>query len=70
MDDLCMYQIEVRDQVTEQELNTLSPLHMTLVREGPASRLFSIQADQSALIGLLRHLHGRGIVLLSVRRGT
>ena len=70
MDDLCTYQIEVRDQVAEQELNTLSPLHMTVVRAEPASMLFSIQADQSALIGLLRHLHGRGLVLLSVRRET
>jgi len=70
MDDLCTYQIEVRDQVTEQDLNAMSPLHMTVVRAEPASMLFSIAADQSGLIGLLRHLHGRGLVLLSVRRET
>jgi len=68
MDDRCTYQIEVRDQVDEQDINALSPLHITVVRAEPASMLFYVEADQSGLIGLLRHLHGRGLVLLSVHR--
>jgi hypothetical protein len=74
MDKLCTYRIEVRGQVNEEDLNAMSPLHMTVVRlgvlgEGPhGSTIFTIHADQSGLIGLLRHLHARGFVFLSVGR--
>ena len=75
MDKLCTYRIEVRGQVNEDDLDAMSPLHMTLVREdalgeGPhGSTFFTIHTDQSGLIGLLRHLHARGFVFLSVGRG-
>jgi hypothetical protein len=74
MHDICTYQIEVRGQVDENDLNASSPLQMTMVRvdadeEHPnAATLFTICADQSGLIGLIRHLHGRGLVLLSLTR--
>jgi hypothetical protein len=74
MHEPCIYQIKVRGQVDESELNAMSPLQTTVVRsdadeEHPyAATLFTIQADQSGLIGLIRHLHGRGLVLLSVIR--
>jgi hypothetical protein len=75
----CTYQVEVRGLVDENDLNAMSPLQARVVRvhadeghpdeEHPdAATLFTIQADQSALIGLMRHLHGRGFVLLSVYR--
>jgi hypothetical protein len=66
MHDICTYQIEVRGQVNENDLNAMSPLQMTVVRVDTASMLFTVCTDQSGLIGLLRHLHGRGFVLLSV----
>lgn len=66
MHDICTYQIEVRGQVDEDDLNAMSPLQMTVVRGDAAATLFTICTDQSGLIGLLRHLHGRGFVLLSV----
>ena len=74
MHEPCTYQIKVRGQVNEDDLNTASPLQIALVQaeaggEDPhAATLFTICADQSGLIGLIRHLHGRGFVLLSVRR--
>ncbi len=74
MHDISTYQIEVRGQVDENDLNASSPLRMTVVRvdadeEHPyAATLFTIHADQSGLIGLMRHLHGRGLVLLSMSR--
>ncbi|MGD9099076.1 MAG: hypothetical protein PVF45_01255 [Anaerolineae bacterium] len=68
MQDICTYQIEVRGQVEENDLNAMSPLQMTVVRADTASTLFTICADQSGLIGLIRHLHGRGFVLLSLHR--
>ena len=66
MDAICTYQIEVRGQVNENDLNAMSPLQMTVVRVDTASMLFTVCTDQSGLIGLIRHLHGRGFVLLSV----
>ncbi len=66
MHDICTYQIEVRGQADENTLNAGSPLQMTVVRKDTATTLFTIYADQSGLIGLIRHLHGRGFVLLSV----
>ena len=68
MDDSCTYHIEVQGQVDENDLNAMSPLRMTVVRMEEAATLFTTRADQSALIGLIRYLHGRGFVLLSVYR--
>jgi hypothetical protein len=62
------YRIEVQGQVDENAFNAMSPLQMTVVRRDTATTLFTICADQSGLIGLMRHLHGRGFVLLSVTR--
>jgi hypothetical protein len=66
MCDICTYQIKVQDQVDENDLNANSPIQMTVVGVGMATTLLTICADQSGLIGLLRHLHGRGFVLLAV----
>ena len=66
MDAICTYQVEVRGQVNENDLNAISPLRMAVVRADTALTLFTVCTDQSGLIGLLRHLHGRGFVLLSV----
>ncbi|MCP4539374.1 MAG: hypothetical protein GY832_19735 [Chloroflexi bacterium] len=66
MNDICTYQIEVRGQVDENELNATSPTQMAVVQVDMASTSFTIRTDQSGLIGLIRHLHGRGVGLLSV----
>jgi hypothetical protein len=74
MHESCIYRIKVRGQVDESDLNAMSPLQITMVQadadeEHPyAATLFTIHADQSGLIGLMRHLHGRRLVLLSVNR--
>jgi hypothetical protein len=68
MHDVCTYQIEVRGQVDENVINAMSPLQMTVVRVDTVATLFTVCADQSGFIGLIRHLHGRGFVLLSVYR--
>jgi len=74
MDDTCTYQIEVRGQAAENNLNAMSPFHLTVVQVGAdeqhpdASMLLAVHTDQSGLIGLLRHLHTRGHVLLSMHR--
>ena len=68
MQEICTYQIEVQGQMDENDLNPMSPLEMTVVQVDTATTLFTIRADQSGLVGLIRHLHGRGFVLLSITR--
>jgi hypothetical protein len=68
MHEVCIYQIEVRGQVDENDLNAMSPLQIMVERSDPTATLTTICADQSALVGLVRHLHGRGFVLLSLHR--
>ena len=68
MNDIGTYLIQLRGQVEEGEINTMSPLQMTMERGDTAATVFTVRTDQSGLIGLLRHLHGLGLVLVSVRR--
>ena len=72
--DSFMYQIELRGCVEVADLNAMSPLQITVLdipteseNAYPATQL-TVHADQAALIGLLRHLHARGFVILSVNR--
>jgi hypothetical protein len=68
MDDTCTYFIQLRGQVAADELNTRSPLLLTLIDAEPAVTRLTATTDQAGLIGLLRHLHGSGFVILSVNR--
>ena len=61
-----IYQIEVQGTVDEKAFNATSPLQITVVRAEAEAALITVCADQSGLIGLLRHLHQQGFVLLSV----
>lgn len=66
MNDLCTYTIELSGQVDEQDINGMSPLEITVVQAEPDSTSLTVCTDQSGLIGLMRHLHGMGLVVLSV----
>ena len=66
--DICTYYIKVRGQVDEDLFNATSPLQMMVIRVDPEATLSTISTDQSGLIGLIRHLHGKGFVLLSIHR--
>lgn len=68
MDDVCIYQIVVRDGIDEKVCNASSPLLMTVVRVEPAATLLEVSTDQAGLIGLVRHLHQKGYLLLFVCR--
>ena len=71
MTDICTYEIRLRGQVDEDEINTLSPLDLALEPiasnqgDRPAT-LFTVRTDQAGVVGLLRHLHGLGFVFLSI----
>jgi len=68
MQEIYIYHIEVQGQVEEHDFNATSPLRVMVARTDAKSTLFTLHADQSGLVGLIRHLHHQGFVLLSVTR--
>ncbi len=68
MNDICAYRICLAGQVDPAEINAMSPFEMTVELGDKASTLLTVHTDQSGLIGLMRHLHGRGLIFLSVER--
>ncbi len=68
MNDLSDYQIQIDGRLDENELNALSPLRIQVEKAEADSTWLSVHTDQSGLIGLMRHLHGLGFVLLCVDR--
>ncbi len=67
MDDSRTYLIELQGQLNESDLPPTGPLAMRWLHQETGSTTFIVHTDQSGLIGLLRHLHGRGLVLLSLQ---
>ena len=68
MSDTQTYRIQLSDQINVAEINATSPLAMIQIQVDKEKTAFIIRADQSGLIGLLRHLHARGLVFLSIIR--
>lgn len=68
MDEVCIYQIIVHDGFDENAFNATSPLPATVVGADSSLTLLIVHADQSGLVGLLRHLHQQGYMLLSIYR--
>jgi len=67
MDEQKVYEIEIAGWTADDDVRTDGPLQTAVLRADEESTVLVVQADQSGLVGLLRHLHGRGAVLLSVR---
>ena len=68
MHDVCIYRIEVQGLVDESTFNATSPLQIAVERVDARATMFTIHTDQAGLIGLIRHLHQRGFIFLSVTR--
>ncbi len=66
MDDFRVYKIQVQGQVEEEDIRTACPLHIRIEEAGGTETTFVVRSDQSGLIGLVRYLHGMGLVLLSI----
>lgn len=67
MEDIHTYQILVRGRVEADDILSISPPGLVFEPMEEFMTGLSICTDQSGLIGLIRHLHGLGLVLLSVR---
>jgi hypothetical protein len=66
MNDNRIYQIQVRGLVQESELNLKSPFHLVVESVSETHTFLNLCSDQSGLLGILRHLHGLGLDILSV----
>ena len=68
MNDILTYQIEIQSHVEEHELNATSPIQIRVVHADQSLTRLAVCTDQSGLIGLIRHLHARGLVLSAIHR--
>ena len=68
MQELCSYHFEIHGQLKEKDFNAMSPYRITEVCVTPFCTQFTIFADQSGLVGFVRHLHQQGFLLLSIQR--
>ena len=67
-EDTCTYTILIRGQVGEDEINSTSPIHLTVEPCANSTMLLTAQTDQSGMIGLIRHLNGMGFILITITR--
>ena len=70
MHDMRTYWIEVMGEVDEVAVNASSPLQLRMARVETAVSTLTLNTDQSGLIGLFRHLHQQGYLLLSMNRDS
>jgi hypothetical protein len=66
MNKTCTYLIQLRGQVDENEVNTISPLPLLLEWGDTNATLFTTSTDQSGLIRLMRQLHKQGFIFLAM----
>lgn len=66
MKDISSYKIEVQGMLEENDLNATCPIQVSTVNVDRTATRLAVCTDQSGLIGLIRHLHARGLVLISV----
>ena len=70
MSNLHTYRIRIRGQVAQTEVYANSPIGMAARSVDKTVTEVSVETDQSGLIGLVRHLHGRGFAILSISDDT
>ncbi len=71
LDQKARYVIQTEGDVDASLVDWFGPVEIASVeREGgeAITTLSGIVADQAGLVGLIRHLHGLGLVLISIER--
>ena len=64
--DQQVYRITLRGPIDEAFVEAYCPPETVLACEGGAATLSNIHADQSAIVGLVRHLHNLGCTILAL----
>lgn len=69
LDERTGYRIKVEGTVDASLIDWFGPIQITSAGgDGRITTIWALDLDQAALVGLIRHLHGLGIVLLSIER--
>ncbi|MBN2115803.1 MAG: hypothetical protein JW730_04490 [Anaerolineales bacterium] len=68
MQESFTYHIKLQDAVDEEAFNASSPLSVKVAQTDAETTTFIVHTDQSGLVGLIRHIHHQGFVLLSLLR--
>ena len=66
IDNIHTYTIKVNGYVDQDDINAASPVILNVDRANESATNLSVCADQSGLIGIIRHLHSMGYVIMSV----
>mgnify|MGYP000855477412 CR=1 FL=1 len=64
------YEIKVHGQLDDSVLGWFGEMKVsveTLPEDNPVTTISEIMMDQTGLVGLIRRLHGLGIVLISIQ---
>jgi hypothetical protein len=61
-----IYELRLLGEVSEDDVNRMSPCGVSLDRRDETTTTFRAATDQAGMIGLMRYLHGMGFVILSV----
>lgn len=68
MQSFSTYQIEIQGKVRSEQLTVGGPLNVHVTRIADETSSLVVRTDQAGMIGLMRHLHGQGFVILSLCR--
>ncbi len=64
--DVRTYKIQIHGQLEEEDIHATSPLRFTIEQVERTNTTITLEADQSGIIGVIRHLHGMGLTLISM----
>jgi len=64
--DVRTWRIRIHGKVEEEDIRPTSPVWFSIEQAEPAGTWLSLEADQSGIVGLIRHLHALGLVLISM----
>jgi hypothetical protein len=70
MNDTNLYQFVIRGCIDADEINANSPLALQIIATPHERTLILASTDQAGMIGVIRHLHGLGLTILSVDCST
>ncbi|HEX2978951.1 MAG TPA: hypothetical protein VHO48_01685 [Anaerolineaceae bacterium] len=67
LDDIQTYIITINGFVNQDDINAASPVNLNVDFATDRVTNLSVCTDQSGMIGILRHLHSMGYVLIFVQ---
>lgn len=64
--DVRTYKIQIDGRVEEADFHASSPLPFVIKHIEGGNTMVTVKTDQPGIIGMIRHLHGLGLTLISI----